>query len=385
MEKKSFRLPRVEDFPPAPGSAPSRVFSPNMVVNTLEPPSPEEKAEEEARFLAQFNRAKAEIEAEARGDESTGSPVGAGSARVEIDVPLSLLKSSPLNPRGAPITESSLQRMVTAIVAAGGVQSAIHVVADGDHFIIADGHRRVAASHRLNFKTVRAVVHPPMEDALGLYKLGFELSDSSERPGDLDNALIWKKLLDQRLIDSQDRLAEITGYSKSYISKVLSYNRLPAEILDIVNDHREQFPVKIAYELALIVSQYGPEEGIAWARRIAETGVSLAALRRAKERKIQSRHTRESVKRAVMLGNTLLGIVNWTPKRTTLEIPDLSLAEMDALADAVSTVLRAREKSLRTEALTGTADLEQKGSPSDSQEIVSVSPGKLKQEDQVPL
>lgn len=153
---------------------------------------------------------------------------------IVIEIPLSKLQINPYQPR-IEMEPIALQELANSIDQNGLLQPIV-VAKDGDVLTIIAGHRRVEAHKLLKKEFVKAVIMDKVVHAqLALLPLVENLQRSDMNP--IENAIAFKKILDDQIVDSQNDLAEEIGVSKSWLSKTLSVLRLPSPLLEkIKND-----------------------------------------------------------------------------------------------------------------------------------------------------
>ncbi|MCK9372256.1 MAG: ParB/RepB/Spo0J family partition protein [Sulfuricurvum sp.] len=154
---------------------------------------------------------------------------------VVIEAPISKLQTNPYQPR---ITmEPELIRELAESIEQNGLIQPIVVAMEGDVLTIIAGHRRVEAHKYLKKEFIKAIVMNKVVHAqLALLPLVENLQRSDMDP--IENAIAFKKILDDGVVQSQNELADKIGVSKSWLSKTLSILRLPDTLIQkIQNDH----------------------------------------------------------------------------------------------------------------------------------------------------
>lgn len=154
---------------------------------------------------------------------------------VIIEAPISKLRTNPYQPR---ITmEPELIRELAESIEQNGLIQPIVVAMEGDLLTIIAGHRRVEAHKYLKKDFIKAIVMNKVVHAqLALLPLVENLQRSDMDP--IENAIAFKKILDDGVVQNQNDLAEKIGVSKSWLSKTLSILRLPDTLLQTIqHDH----------------------------------------------------------------------------------------------------------------------------------------------------
>lgn len=154
---------------------------------------------------------------------------------VVADIPVSKLVVNPYQPRIL-MEPTSLQELADSIENNGLLQPIV-VSNDGDVLTIIAGHRRVEAHKLLKKEFIKAIIMDKVVHAqLALLPLVENLQRSDMDP--IENAIAFKKILDDKIVDSQNDLAEKIGVSKSWLSKSLSILRLPSSLLEEIKKDR---------------------------------------------------------------------------------------------------------------------------------------------------
>lgn len=145
-----------------------------------------------------------------------------------VEVPLSKLISNPYQPRIQ--MEPEALRELSNSIEQNGLLQPIVVAKDGDVLTIIAGHRRAEAHKILGKELIKAIIMDKVVHAqLALLPLVENLQRSDMDP--IENAIAFKKILDDNIVESQNELAEKVGVSKSWLSKTLSVLRLPTSLL----------------------------------------------------------------------------------------------------------------------------------------------------------
>lgn len=166
-----------------------------------------------------------------------------------IDLALKTIKPSPFNPRHFYLKSSIAELAVN--LAKQGQQQAIHVIPDYDNpgsYFVSDGGRRVRALKEANKEAVKAIV---IDLPIGLesYKLGYDLNVQRDSQTVFDNAVVWKRFLDDRHFQSQKELAEHLGLDESTVAVALSIAKLPEAVMHEMVARPDRFGSNMAYQV----------------------------------------------------------------------------------------------------------------------------------------
>lgn len=191
-----------------------------------------------------------------------------------IELELKAIKPSPFNPRHFYLKTSIAELAVN--LAKQGQQQAIHVIPDytnpGSYFV-SDGGRRVRALKEANKETVRAVV---VDLPIGIesYKLGYDLNVQRDSQTVFDNAVVWRRFLDEQHFQSQKELAEHLGLDESTVAVALSLAKLPESIMQEMVARPDRFGSNMAYHVGRYHSARGVEATLRLINRIVADDLS---------------------------------------------------------------------------------------------------------------
>ncbi|HEY2605174.1 ParB/RepB/Spo0J family partition protein [Paraburkholderia sp. RL18-103-BIB-C] len=166
-----------------------------------------------------------------------------------IELPLKSIKPSPFNPRHFYLKASIAELAVN--LAKQGQQQAIHVIPDYDNagtYFVSDGGRRVRALKEANKESVKAIV---IDLPIGIqsYKLGYDLNVQRDSQTVFDNAVVWKRFLDDGHFQSQKELAEHLGLDESTVAVALSIAKLPEAVMHEMVARPDRFGSNMAYHV----------------------------------------------------------------------------------------------------------------------------------------
>jgi ParB family transcriptional regulator, chromosome partitioning protein len=166
-----------------------------------------------------------------------------------IELPLKAIKASPFNPRHFYLKTSIAELAVN--LARQGQQQAIHVIPDyaapGSYYV-SDGGRRVRALKEANKEVVKAIV---VDLPIGLesYKLGYDLNVQRDSQTVFDNAVVWKRFIDDKHFQSQRELADHLGLDESTVAVALSIAKLPEPVMQEMVVRPDRFGSNMAYQV----------------------------------------------------------------------------------------------------------------------------------------
>ena len=191
-----------------------------------------------------------------------------------IELDLKAIKPSPFNPRHFYLKASIAELAVN--LAKQGQQQAIHVIPDyanaGTYFV-SDGGRRVRALKEANKETVKAVV---VDLPIGIesYKLGYDLNVQRDSQTVFDNAVVWRRFLDDKHFLSQKELAEHLGLDESTIAVALSLAKLPESVMQEMVARPDRFGSNMAYQVGRYYAARGVDSTLRLINRIISDDLS---------------------------------------------------------------------------------------------------------------
>ncbi len=152
-----------------------------------------------------------------------------------IDISLNKLIKNPFQPRIS-IDLQSLNELISSIEQNGLMQPIVITEKQKDNFhIIVAGHRRYEAYKIMGKEKIQAIVITNIQNKdLAILSLTENLMRENLHP--IENAIAIKNILDNNIVESQNKLAEYIGLSKGYVSKLINILKLPTKIIKIIKD-----------------------------------------------------------------------------------------------------------------------------------------------------
>ncbi|WP_221930834.1 ParB/RepB/Spo0J family partition protein [Telmatospirillum sp. J64-1] len=165
-------------------------------------------------------------------------------------LPLDVIEPNPDQPRrlfdenGELLDPRTMQELVQSIQRVGVLQPILVRSLPNDRFSIVAGERRWRAAQLAGLTHIPvAITNSDDPDLLALLE-NIQREDLSA----LDLASYLHRLKEERGI-SQDKLAELIGKSKTYVSRMLAILTLPGEILEELPSHRDKISAKMLTEI----------------------------------------------------------------------------------------------------------------------------------------
>lgn len=263
--------------------------------------------------------------------------IGGEVGRQVLSVPLLAVRDNPLNARH--LYDPEIVKSLAASIATRGQLVPVTGAPDPDHpggFILVDGHYRkkaLAAAGRTHLDLIVA----ESESGLELYRMSWLLNEERSAQSALDNALAWRRLLDEQLVQEAAEIAELLGVSPATVNKTLAFLKLPPSALEKVRERPDKFGVFIGYELFLAAKSLSEADLLVLIDRIIQQNLSsrdVEAIRRQIEQGGQRKRKEVSRQYKITQGNAQIGVIKeWDSGKVALEIKLSDPKERNALLD----------------------------------------------------
>jgi len=211
--------------------------------------------------------------------------VGQAASRLGVptyqEVPIDLVLDNPYNARYfyKPEKVADLARSM----AADGQLIPGLAVKRGNEFILIAGHYRKKGAKQAALPTLKLMVYENITDQ-DLYLLSYKENAEHNEQTVLDNAFAWRRVLDDKLYQSEVELAEAIGMSKSNVNKTLSIMKLDALVLDVIAQNPELYALSVLYEVYLLQQAGGAVMAADMANRVVEQGIGRKEISMMRER-----------------------------------------------------------------------------------------------------
>lgn len=208
-----------------------------------------------------------------------------------------------------------------------------------------DGQRRLRATSINGDETINATFrtdHTPEQ----LYTIAYRANHDHERQTIFDDAVAWKRLLDEKVFPDQNTLAEKIGKDKASISKTLSLNALPNTLLERMASANDVVGLQAAYFLKLIFERLGEPTADRLLTAVIDRKKSVRDLenflRAQSDDNKKAGRTRYSVRHDFALESRAIGQLKTYPDgRLDLQLKGVDASHQEALADKLKTVIDA--------------------------------------------
>lgn len=242
-----------------------------------------------------------------------------------IMAPIKRVKDNPFNARRI-YKESIVKERAASLAKDGQMQPAPACIDpdDSTSYILIGGHYRKRGLLLLGREDIELkLIHAPTR--LDLYRLSFTENNDRTDGTPLDNALAWQLLLDEKVVNTDDEIANSIGLDRATVNKTRQILQLPLAVLEVLKGAPEKFTLTAAYELQTMINLMEPEGLVALAKQIAsEEGLSTRELAAIKSRlkNPPQRKTKETSRqhKIVIDGNLAGHIKEWDSGRVELDI-----------------------------------------------------------------
>jgi ParB/RepB/Spo0J family partition protein len=144
-------------------------------------------------------------------------------------------------------------------------------------YVIVDGERRIRAARSRGDKTIEADIREGLDNQ-NLYLRAYHANKEREEQTVFDDALAWKKLLDDGVYVDQVELGVAVSEDPKHISKVISLTSLPPFLLQRMAQHRDAIGLGHAYNIKLIFDRAGATVAEHWLQQVVEGKASVRKL-----------------------------------------------------------------------------------------------------------
>ncbi len=146
-----------------------------------------------------------------------------------------------------------------------------------DKYVIVDGERRIRAAKSRGDQFIDADIRDALDNQT-LYLRAYHANKEREEQTVFDDALAWKKLLDDRVYVDQAELGVAVGEDPRHISKVISLTSLPPYLLQRMAQFSKDVGLGHAYNIKLIFDRAGPGVAEHWLQQALDGKASVRKL-----------------------------------------------------------------------------------------------------------
>jgi ParB family transcriptional regulator, chromosome partitioning protein len=269
--------------------------------------------------------------------ESTATLRALPEQRILKKIPLDFVLDNPFNARQ--IYNPDVIKERAASIATHGQRVPALACEDWNHpgkYILIDGHYRKRAIQAAGKSEIECLIEP-IANELELYRLSFLLNAERNAQSSLDNALAWRRLLDEKKVPSEEALVELTGLSWGTVNKTLALLKLPESAIGRLREQPAKFGVAVGYELYLFAKAAREEEVLALMDRIIGQDLSsreVEALRKKAQDKPTRKPKEVSRQYKIRSGEAQIGFIKeWDSGKVAFEVRLLDQRDRDALVE----------------------------------------------------
>ncbi len=175
------------------------------------------------------------------------------------DVPLKRLRANPSNARALYSARAS-EQMADSLRAKGQTTAATGFLDEDGDIILIDGHRRMRGAEMLGWPALRVELRPVPDSEQALYLASRAANVERAEQTPLDDALVWRRLLDRKVFPTQAALAKALALSESEVSRTLALNELPARLSQALSELPDLLNLKMLTALREFYRSQGEEK-----------------------------------------------------------------------------------------------------------------------------
>ena len=189
-----------------------------------------------------------------------------------LSVPLELVDDNPYNSRRV-FPSAEIAQFAAALKAEGQrvPAPAFKSPTAPGRYVLIEGHRRKRALKAAGINTIKLLLEKPVSPK-EQYRISYLLNEERSPQTALDNALAWRRLLD-----------DMTGQSTANVSKTLALMKLPQAVRDRMAETPQAIGIAVGYELSLHHAEQGEAATLALLHRIMTEGLGKREVERLRQ------------------------------------------------------------------------------------------------------
>jgi ParB family chromosome partitioning protein len=164
--------------------------------------------------------------------------VGQAQVGMTYEVPLSLITSSPM-PARAFYPPEMVDKMGHELTTEGQLTPASGYINDAGGVTLIEGETRLRAARSLSWPTLRVEMREKPADSKKLYKLGRDANKKRNDSNLLDDAVLWKRMLADKVYESQQEIATDMELGKELVSRIIQLSAMPQRVINTLSTERE--------------------------------------------------------------------------------------------------------------------------------------------------
>jgi len=212
-------------------------------------------------------------------------------------------------------------------------------------YVVVDGERRIRAAKSRGDQYIDADLKDGL-DHQKLYLRAYHANKEREEQTVFDDAIAWKKLLDDRVYVDQVELGVAVGQDPKYISKVVSLASLPPFLLQRMAQFSKAIGLGHAYNLKLIFDRAGLQVAEHWLQQVVDGKATVRKLEAAASAQTGARsagprrtHYQSRVQFSRRDGVALGELKLFGDGRAELSLKGIAPADQQRLAERVKSVV----------------------------------------------
>ena len=188
------------------------------------------------------------------------------------DIPISLVKSNPFNPR-AVYTTTAIDTMAKSLATSGQRISATGYVNEHGQVALIEGETRLRGARTAGLATLRVEIRPRPSSDRELYEEARAANVERRDQTPLDDAIRWKELLAKKLYPTQAALAKALSLGEDHVSRTLSLANLSNRVIHAVAENPELLNHKMLNALREFCELQGDDATLELILEVAKTGM----------------------------------------------------------------------------------------------------------------
>jgi len=145
-------------------------------------------------------------------------------------------------------------------------------------WVIVDGERRTRAGTSRGDEEIDAEVSSESLESRSLFLRAYRANKERDPQTVFDDAISWKKLIDNRIYRDYTELAVAVGEAPSYVNKVILLTSLPQNFLNRLAENSNVVGLSHAYNLKLIYDRADIRVAEHWLQEILDGKVAVRRL-----------------------------------------------------------------------------------------------------------
>ncbi len=193
-----------------------------------------------------------------------------------VDVPLSRIRSNPMNPR-AIYRISAIDELAKSIQENGQLVPALAFVdPETLHVVLIEGETRFRAVTAISLPTLRVLIQERPADDRQLYEIARAVNVARNDQTIFDDAVKWKVALERKLYSSQEALGDSMKPRVHYstVNRTIKLADIPETLMMEIIEHEELMSLRMLDALRLYWVTHGVSATLDLIARVVEEGLA---------------------------------------------------------------------------------------------------------------